>query len=167
MATTNRNLDHEQLCPFIIANDVESAPKVIEMQATFSEGKIEDKVIALQQLIKLIIQDNSYPNLMMSVLKYLVPSDDHEIKKLLLLYWETVEKLKPDGTVRDELLLACNTIRKDLLHSNEYIRAKTLKLVSRLMYKSILEPLMQAIIENITHRFSYVRRNAISIKLFE
>lgn len=119
-------------------------------------------MVALQQLIKLIVQDNSFPRLMMSVLKYLVPSHDHEIKKLLLLYWEIVEKLKPDGTVRDELLLACNTLRGDLLHPNEYIRGKTLKLVSRLMYRSILEPLIQAIVENLGHRFSYVRRNAVA-----
>jgi len=162
MATSNQHLEHEHLSPFIIANDIESAPKHTEIQKIFSEGRMEEKVTALQQLIKLIIHDNSYPRLMMTVLKHLVPCDDHEIKRLLFLYWEVVEKLKADGSVRDELLLACNTLRKDLLHSNEYIRGKTLKLVSRMMYRSILEPLIQAIMTDLEHRFSYVRRNAVS-----
>eukprot|EP01022_Parablepharisma_sp_SALTPOND_P026497 TRINITY_DN64273_c1_g1_i1.p1 TRINITY_DN64273_c1_g1~~TRINITY_DN64273_c1_g1_i1.p1 ORF type:complete len:989 (+),score=145.60 TRINITY_DN64273_c1_g1_i1:4113-7079(+) len=162
MASIKGTTEREQFCPFIVANDIESAPTAAEIQQIFMKGKLEEKVSALQQLIKLIIQDDTFPRLMMPVLQFLVPSDDHEIKKLMLLYWETVDKLKPDGSVRDELILACNTLRKDLLHPNEYIRAKTLRLVSRLMYRSILEPLLQAIMENLSHRHYYVRRNAIA-----
>jgi len=156
--TSNR----DQSCPFIIANDIEVSPTAPELQQIFMKGKLDEKVNALQQLIKLIINDDTYPRLMMPVLQFLVPSEDHEIKKLMLLYWEVVDKLKPDGSVKDELMLACNNLRKDLLHANEYIRAKTLKLVSRLMYRTILEPLMQSIIENLNHRFYYVRRNAVA-----
>jgi len=149
-------------CPFIIANDLESIPAAADLEKTFSKGRINEKVQCLQQLIKLIIHDESFPRLMMPVLQYLVPSDDHEIKKLILLYWETIEKTKADGSVRDELILACNNLRKDLLHPNEYIRGKTLRLIAKLNYRSILEPLLQAIIENLNHRFYYVRKNAIA-----
>ncbi len=154
--------DKEQPCPFIIANDIESAPTSQELQITFSKGKLEEKVTALQQLIKLIISDESFPRMMMPVLQHLVPSDDHEIKKLMLLYWEAVDKLKSDGSVKDELMLSCNNLRKDLLHANEFIRGKTMRLVAKLMYRPILEPLLQAVIENVTHRHCYVRRNAVA-----
>jgi coatomer subunit beta len=63
--------------------------------------------------------------------------------------------------VKDEMILACNAIRKDLLSANEYIRGRTLRLVSKISIKAILENLVQAIIENLTHRHFYVRRNAI------
>ena len=62
-------------------------------------------------------------------------------------------------------------MRKDLLSPNEYIRGRTLRLVSKIHIKgtrwfellllAVLETLMQAIIENLTHRHFYVRRNAI------
>ena len=58
---------------------------------------------------------------MMDVLKHLHILDDHDIKKLLFLYWEIVEKQKPDGTAKDEMTLACNALRADLLSANEFV----------------------------------------------
>jgi len=86
---------------------------------------------------------------------------DNEMKKLLLLYWEVVEKTKVDGTVKDEITLACNAFRKDLLSPNEYIRGRTLRLVSKINILTILENLTEAILENLNHRHFYVRRNAV------
>jgi coatomer subunit beta len=60
------------------------------------------------------------------------------------------------------MILVCNSIRNDLLHPNEYIRGRTLRLLSRVMYKGILEPLTPSILENLTHKHTYVRRNAVS-----
>ena len=81
----------------------------------------------------------------------------------MLLYWEVVEKNKSatDDTLKDELLLACNSLKKDLLHTNEYLRARTLRLVSRMMHQGIVHPLSNDIVENLTHKSSYVRRNAV------
>ena len=77
------------------------------------------------------------------------------------MYWEVVEKTNLDGSVKDEITLACNALRKDLLSPNEFIRGRTLRLVSKISIKSILENLVQAVIENLTHRHFYVRGNAI------
>jgi coatomer subunit beta len=57
--------------------------------------------------------------------------------------------------------LACNALRKDLLSANEYVRGRTLRLVSKITIKSILENLMEAVSQNLAHRHQYVRRNAI------
>ena len=97
----------------------------------------------------------------MPVLTNLHMLQDHDMKKLLLLYWETVEKYNLDGTVKDEITLACNAIRKDLLSPNEFIRGRTLRLVSKFNIKSVLETLTPAVIENLAHRHYYVRRNAV------
>jgi coatomer subunit beta len=97
----------------------------------------------------------------MPVLTNLQQLTDHDIKKVLFLYWEIIEKTNYDGTIKEELILACNALRKDLLSPNEYIRGRTLRLVSKIMVKSILENLMEAIAQNLTHRHFYVRRNAI------
>jgi coatomer subunit beta len=61
------------------------------------------------------------------------------------LYWEIIEKTNLDGTLKEELILACNALRKDLLSPNEYIRGRTLRLVSKITLKSILENLMEAV----------------------
>lgn len=59
------------------------------------------------------------------------------------------------------MILVCNSLRTDLLHPNEYLRGRTLRLVSRIMYKGILEPLVSCILESLKHKHTYVRRNAI------
>jgi len=88
----------------------------------------------------------------------------------LLFYWEIIEKLNKDGKLKEEMILVCNSIRNDLLHPNEYLRGKTLRLVSRIMHKGfifnlinlgILEPITSAITENLEHKHTYVRRNAV------
>jgi coatomer subunit beta len=77
------------------------------------------------------------------------------------LYWEIIEKTNYDGTLKEELILACNALRKDLLSTNEFIRGRTLRLVSKISLKSILENLMESVSQNLSHRHFYVRRNAI------
>jgi coatomer subunit beta len=78
-----------------------------------------------------------------------------------LYYWEIIEKVNSDGSLKDEMLLVCNSIRKDLLHPNEWVRGRTLRLVSRIMNRGVLEPLLSAINENLEHKHVYVRRNAV------
>ena len=81
----------------------------------------------------------------------------------MLLYWEVIEKNKSvnDKSLKDEMFLACNSLRNDLLSHNEYLRGRTLRLVSRIMHKGVIEPLSSAIVTNLDHKSSYVRRNAV------
>lgn len=154
--------DKEAPCYLLIGNDVEQTPSPQEVQQTLTKGTLDEKVDMMKKLIKLIIHDESFPKFTMLVLQCVAPSEDHELKKLLLLYWEVIEKRKADGAIKDELMLACNSLRKDLLHSNEFIRGRTLRLVSKMLFRPLLEPLIQVVIENLQHRHSYVRRNALA-----
>lgn len=154
--------EREKYCFFIVSSDdILEPPQSSEIQTAFVKGNLEEKKKGLKTLIKLITNDDNYPRLLMPVLTNLQLLADHDLKKLLFLYWEVVEKVNLDGTVKDEITLACNALRKDLLSSNEYIRGRTLRLVSKISIKSILENLVNAVIENLSHRHFYVRRNAI------
>ena len=81
----------------------------------------------------------------------------------MLLYWEIVEKSKSatDQSLKEEVFLACNSLRNDLIGHNEYLRGRTLRLVSRIMHKGVIEPLASAITTNLVHKSAYVRRNAV------
>lgn len=59
------------------------------------------------------------------------------------------------------LVFRSNKLREDLLHSNEYIRGSTLRLLCKVKFVKILEPLVEVIMQNLSHHHSYVRRNAI------
>jgi coatomer subunit beta len=43
--------------------------------------------------------------LLMTIIRYVMPIDDHKIKKLLLLYWEIVDKTTPEGKLLDVFIL--------------------------------------------------------------
>lgn len=45
------------------------------------------------------------PKLLMTVIRFVVPSDDHKLKKLLLIYWEVIDKTGPDGKLLPEMIL--------------------------------------------------------------
>lgn len=74
-----------------------------------------------------------------------------------------IEKEDQNGNLKDEMYLVNNSLRNDLLHANEYIRGRTLRLLMRVMNKGVLEPLSSAILENLTFKHTYVRRNALSL----
>lgn len=41
-----------------------------------------------------------------------MPSQNHTIKKLLLIFWEIVPKTTPDGKLLQEMILVCDAYRK-------------------------------------------------------
>merc|ERR1719277_674020 len=79
----------------------------------------------------------------------------------MMVFWECVEKRRDNGELREEMILVCNALRNDLVHSNEYVRGCTLRLLCKMRYYRIIEPLKEVIVRNLSHRHSYVRRNAV------
>lgn len=100
---------------------------------------MKEYIKALKSLVIQIIHDDSQtiPRMVMNVINNLVPlqEESHSLKKILLFYWEVIEKTNPNGGLKDEMILVCNSLRKDLLHPNEYIRGRTLKLLSRIQLR--------------------------------
>lgn len=82
-------------------------------------------------LIAAVTNGESYPKLLMSVIKFCLHSENHTLKKLLLTYWEVVQKKTPDGHLLHEMILVCNAMKNNLTHANEYIRGSTLRSVAK------------------------------------
>lgn len=73
--------------------------------------------------------------MIMNVLQSIPPNqaNDHQLKKTLLFYWEIVDKVKEDGvTLKEEMIMVVNSLRSDVLHANEFIRGRTMRLLSRI-----------------------------------
>ena len=148
--------------PCYLYIDEEPLTSYRDVLKKISSKVIPDKEEALKTVLGSMVNDDNYPeDLMINVIHHLTIVDDIKIKKLLFLFWEEIDKHKPDGTMKDEIILLCNGIRKDLDSPNEYIRGRTLRLLTKLPYKEILENVKAAVFENIKHVHSYVRSNAI------
>ncbi|XP_068744674.1 coatomer subunit beta-like [Montipora capricornis] len=125
------------------------------------KGDLRVKTESLKKVIQQILNGEKMPSLLMVIIKFLMPLDDHTIKKLLLIFWEIVPKTGKDGKLLQEMILVCDAYRKDLQHPNEYIRGSTLRFLCKLKEAELLEPLMPTIRNCLEHRHSYVRRNAV------
>jgi hypothetical protein len=56
--------------------------------------------------------------------RYVLPSDDKMVQKLLLLYMEIIEKTDDQGKLLPEMILICQNLRNNLQHPNEFLRGK-------------------------------------------
>ncbi|EDQ86533.1 uncharacterized protein MONBRDRAFT_38413 [Monosiga brevicollis MX1] len=132
-----------------------------ELRKQLESSRVEDKVEALKVAIQLLLNGEKLPSLLVPVIRYVMPCDDHTVKKLLLIFWEVVPKYGSDGKLLHEMILVCDAYRKDLMHPNEYVRGSTLRFLCKLKEPELLEPLMPTIQECLTNRHAYVRRNAV------
>jgi len=92
------------------------------------------------------LQDEHFPRMIMTVVQHAMRVDSKEMKKLLMIYWESIEKTNPDGSIKDEMVMLCNALRNDLLSPNEFVRARTLRLVSKMKYREMMDTLLQPVL---------------------
>ncbi|CAB0038808.1 unnamed protein product [Trichogramma brassicae] len=152
----------DQACYTLINIPVDAEPlNELQLKQDLEKGNVAVKTEALKKTIHMIINGERLPGLLMTIIRFVLPLQDHTIKKLLLIFWEIVPKTTADGKLMQEMILVCDAYRKDLQHPNEFVRGSTLRFLCKLKEPELLEPLMPAIITCLEHRHSYVRRNAV------
>mmetsp|Transcript_8319 Transcript_8319/g.29537 ORF Transcript_8319/g.29537 Transcript_8319/m.29537 type:complete len:971 (-) Transcript_8319:106-3018(-) len=153
---------HEEYCPVLLGSDRTAVPQENEIIADLESSDVERKIGALKKTILLLIQGEELSRVFMTVIRYCITAESHELQKLLMVYWEVVKKYDAAGKLREEMILVCNAVLKNLNHPNEYIRGSTLRFLCRVRERELLEPLKHSILENLKHRHHYVRRNAVN-----
>lgn len=58
-----------------------------------------------------MLNGNPMADLLMTVIRFVMPSKDKKLKKLLYFYYEICPKLDAQGKLRQEMILVCNAIR--------------------------------------------------------
>lgn len=76
------------------------------------KGDVKLKTEALKKVIIMILNGEKLPGLLMTIIRFVLPLQDHTIKKLLLVFWEIVPKTTPDGRLLQEMILVCDAYRK-------------------------------------------------------
>lgn len=95
----------EKPCTILVHFEKKEPPAVQDLKKTLENGSREDKVDALKQVIRLMANGESLSQLLVPIIRGVIPMDDHELKKLFLLYLELVEKTTADGKLLHEMIL--------------------------------------------------------------
>ncbi|XP_048333283.2 coatomer subunit beta-1 [Ziziphus jujuba] len=151
----------EKSCTLLIHFDKGTPAIANEIKEALEGNDDEAKVEAMKKAIMLLLNGETLPQLFITIVRYVLPSEDHIVQKLLLLYLEIIEKTDSKGRVLPEMILICQNLRNNLQHPNEYIRGVTLRFLCRLNETEIIEPLIPSVLQNLEHRHPFIRRNAI------
>jgi coatomer subunit beta len=123
-----------------------------------------------------MLSGEAMPRILMQVIRFCINSNDKQLKKLCMLYWEVVPKYSeptPEQVLAaasggppvqrkmlPEMLLVCNALMNDLNHPNEYVRGSMLRFLCKVKDEEILGPLIPSVKACLEHRHPYVRKNA-------
>ncbi len=142
----------ERSCSLLVSYDKGEPVNVSQLKEQLDTGSEEVKIEALKKAICLMLNGENLSQLLMTIIRYVVPLKNKHIKKLLLLYLEIIDKTSADGKLLPEMILiwynsfrsffshfieisfrSCsNAIRNELIHPNEYVRGCALRFLCRL-----------------------------------
>ncbi|KAL1840680.1 hypothetical protein VTJ49DRAFT_230 [Mycothermus thermophilus] len=142
-------------------NATDGTPTVAELRTQLEKGTDETKVETMKRILTIMLNGDPMPQLLMHIIRFVMPSKHKPLKKLLYFYYEICPKLDAQGKLKQEFILVCNGIRNDLQHPNEFIRGNTLRFLCKLREPELLEPLLSSARQCLEHRHAYVRKNAV------
>jgi len=63
-----------------------------EIKESLETGSNEEKADAMKKVISLLMNGEHLPQIFITIVRYVLPSEDHLVQKLLLLYMEIIER---------------------------------------------------------------------------
>ncbi|KAJ3177707.1 coatomer subunit beta, partial [Irineochytrium annulatum] len=145
----------------VAQDDDKDQPSAQDLKSQLENGKDEQKIETMKKILVMMLNGEPLPQLLMHVIRFVMPSKNKALKKLLLVYWEICPRTGPDGKLKAEMRLMCHALRNDLQHPNEYIRGNTLRFLGKLREEELLEPCVPSVRSCLEHRHAYVRKNAV------
>lgn len=98
---------------YTIINSPETEPfNEMQLKQDLEKGDINVKIETLKKVIQLLLNGERLSGLLMTIIRFVLPLQNHTIKKLLLIFWEIVPKTSSDGKLLQEMILVCDAYRK-------------------------------------------------------
>ena len=95
----------ERPCPLLVSHAPADIPPIPHLKKALEDPNVETKIDALKKVILLMLSGEPATQLLMPIIRFVLPSKDRTIKKLLMLYWEVVDKKAADGKLLNEMIL--------------------------------------------------------------
>jgi coatomer subunit beta len=80
-------------------------PSLQELKTQLEKGTDESKQETLKRILTIMLNGDPMPQLLMHIIRFVMPSKSKALKKLLYFYYEICPKLEPDGKLKQEMIL--------------------------------------------------------------
>ena len=125
----------EQAC-FTLIGKVDDSESVNEqiLKQDLESGNDNAKIATMKRLIHLMLNGEKLSSLLMTVIRFVLPTQNHILKKLLFIYFEIIPKTTAEGKLRHEMILVIKT--NSILHISIiiYPRIVTRRLFELIVY---------------------------------
>ena len=80
----------EPLSRLLVHNDAVESASVSKIKSMLEKGSDEDKIFAMKQTIAMLLSGQPAPQLLVPIIRFVMPNKNHTLKKLVLLYLEVL-----------------------------------------------------------------------------
>ena len=80
-------------------------PSQQELKVQLEKGNDDTKLETMRRILTIMLNGDAMPNLLMHIIRFVMPSKSKPLKKLLYFYYEICPKLEANGKLKQEMIL--------------------------------------------------------------
>lgn len=80
-------------------------PSQQDLKLQLEKGSDESKEETMKRILTIMLNGDPMPNLLMHIIRFVMPSKSKPLKKLLYFYYEICPKLDASGKLKQEMIL--------------------------------------------------------------
>lgn len=112
-------------------------PSQQELKTQLEKGTDETKQDTLRRIITIMLNGDPMPGLLMHIIRFVMPSKNKALKKLLYFYYEICPKLDANGRLKQEMILVWY-VRPSDLNVSQFFRLHGLVTVFETIYNILM-----------------------------
>ncbi len=86
-------------------DNLSDVPSMSELRTQLEKGTDESKCETMKRILTIMLNGDPMPQLLMHIIRFVMPSKDKKLKKLLYFYYEICPKLDATGKLKQEMIL--------------------------------------------------------------
>src|SRR4051794_9905991 len=95
----------EQTYTLVHQDNASDTPSQQDLKTQLEKGTDESKQETMKRILVLMLNGDPMPNLLMHIIRFVMPSKHKGLKKLLYFYYEICPKLDANGKLKQEFIL--------------------------------------------------------------
>ena len=80
-------------------------PTLQDLKVQLEKGNDESKIETMKRILTVMLNGDPMPQILMHIIRFVMPSKSKPLKKLLYFYYEICPKLDAQGKLKQEMIL--------------------------------------------------------------
>ena len=89
----------------VTAHGMTDVARIAQLQQQLEKGTDESKVETMRRILTIMLNGDPMPQLLMHIIRFVMPSKSKPLKKLLYFYYEICPKHDSGGKLKQEMIL--------------------------------------------------------------